>query len=52
MAGWEFWVLVALIVVGQFSILRWINGAENSITRKMDDVISELKAVNSKIDRS
>jgi len=51
MAAWQFWVFVALIVVGEFQMMRSIDEGADSIRRKIDDLISELKAVNSKLDR-
>ena len=47
----DFWILFVLIVIGIFGIGRWIGDAADSITRKMDDLKSELKDIKSKLDR-
>ena len=51
MAAWQFWVFVALIVVGMLMML-WINEGVDLIRRKIDDLIAEMKTINSKIDKS
>jgi len=51
MAEWEFWTLAGLIVVGMFAMMRWIDDAAHSITRKLDDLIFELKGIKSKLDK-
>jgi len=47
----EFWMLFGLIVIGIFGIGKRIGEAADSITRKMDDLKSELKDIKSKLDR-
>jgi Sec-independent protein translocase protein TatA len=47
----DFWMLFGLIVIGIFGIGQRIGEAADSITRKMDDLKSELKDIKSKLDR-
>jgi len=44
-------MLFGLIVIGIFGIGQRIGEAADSITRKMDDLKSELKDIKSKLDR-
>ncbi len=51
MAEWEFWMLVGLIVVGIFANMQSLDHAASSITRKLDDLIYEIRDVKSKLDK-
>ena len=51
MSEWQFWMLFALIVIGIFATGRWIGDASDSTTKKMDELLSELKDIKLTLDR-
>lgn len=44
-------MLVGLIVVGIFANMQSLDHAASSITRKLDDLIYEIRDVKSKLDK-